>query len=28
LSIINTTTMNECLLVKWICKILQQPDEL
>lgn len=28
LGIINTKTMNECLLVKWIWKIFQQPDEL
>jgi hypothetical protein len=26
--IINTKTMNESLLVKWIWKIFQQPDEL
>jgi len=28
LGIINTKIMNECLLVKWIWKIYQQPDEL
>ena len=26
--IINTKIMNECLLVKWIWKIHQEPDEL
>jgi len=28
LSIINTKVMNECLLTKWIWKILQEPEEL
>ena len=28
LGIINTRLMNDCLLVKWIWKILQEPDEL
>ena len=28
LGIINTRIMNDCLLVKWIWKILQEPDEL
>jgi len=28
LGIINTKIMNDCLLVKWIWKIYQQPDEL
>ena len=28
LGIINTRIMNDCLLVKWIWKIMQQPDEL
>lgn len=28
LGIINTKIMNECLLVKWIWKIMQEPDEL
>jgi hypothetical protein len=28
LGIINTKIMNKCLLVKWIWKIYQQPDEL
>ena len=28
LGIINRTIMNECLLVKWIWKIFQEPDEL
>jgi hypothetical protein len=28
LGIINTKIMNECLLVKWIWKIFQQPEEL
>jgi len=28
LGIINTKLMNECLLVKWIWKIMQEPNEL
>lgn len=28
LGIIETKTMNECLIVKWIWKILSEPDEL
>jgi hypothetical protein len=28
LGIINTRLMNDCLLVKWIWKILQEPDAL
>ena len=28
LGIINTRTMNDCLLVKWIWKLFQEPDEL
>jgi hypothetical protein len=28
LGIINTRLMNDCLLVKWIWKILLEPDEL
>lgn len=28
LGIINIKIINECLLVKWIWKILQEPDEL
>jgi hypothetical protein len=28
LSIINTQIINECLMVKWIWKIYQQPDSL
>jgi hypothetical protein len=28
LGIINTRYMNNCLLVKWIWKIFQEPDEL
>lgn len=28
LGITNTCIMNECLLVKWIWKIMQAPDEL
>lgn len=28
LGIINTKIMNECLLVKWIWKILHEPDEM
>jgi hypothetical protein len=28
LCIINTQIMNDCLLVKWIWKIHQEPDEL
>ena len=28
LGIINTRIMNDCLIVKWIWKIFQEPDEL
>ena len=28
LGIINTRIMNDCLMVKWIWKIFQEPDEL
>lgn len=28
LGIINTKVMNECLLTKWIWKILQEPEEM